>query len=253
MVAGPAVSLLTLSATLLRLAGRPVPARGAFYGAAVLTGGVGLLFHVYNVGKREGGFGWHNLFYGAPLGAPAAASLAGLLGMAASRLDDERTGDRRILGVPVGRVVGFLSSTALAGTTAEATLLHFRGSLQNPFMLVPLTAPPLAAVVLAGALLKPVPAAIAASRGLLGATAVIGWAGVGFHAYGIARHMGGWRNWSQVLFQGPPLPAPPSFTGVALAGLGALRMLEMENERTELPRSLSRLQRTGKAPVSVVE
>jgi hypothetical protein len=27
---------------------------------------------------------------------------------------------------------------------------------------------------------------------------------------------------------GPPLPAPPSFTGLALAGLAALRLLEGE-------------------------
>jgi hypothetical protein len=37
--------------------------------------------------------------------------------------------------------------------------------------------------------------------------------------------MGGWRNWSQNLFAGPPLPAPPSFTGLAFAGLGTLTLL----------------------------
>ena len=41
---------------------------------------------------------------------------------------------------------------------------------------------------------------------------------MGLHAYGISRNMGGWRNWSQNLLNGPPLPAPPSFTGLALAG-----------------------------------
>ena len=41
--------------------------------------------------------------------------------------------------------------------------------------------------------------------------------------------MGGWKNWSQMLFQGPPLPAPPSFTGLAIAGLGALSLLR-DNE-----------------------
>ena len=34
--------------------------------------------------------------------------------------------------------------------------------------------------------------------------------------------MGGWRNWRQNVLNGPPLPAPPSFTGLALAGLAAL-------------------------------
>ncbi len=38
--------------------------------------------------------------------------------------------------------------------------------------------------------------------------------------------MGGWRNWSQNALSGPPLPAPPSFTGVALAALAGLRLLE---------------------------
>ena len=38
--------------------------------------------------------------------------------------------------------------------------------------------------------------------------------------------MGGWRNWRQNLLNGPPLPAPPSFTGLALAGLAALGLME---------------------------
>lgn len=49
---------------------------------------------------------------------------------------------------------------------------------------------------------------------------------MGFHAYGVQRNMGGWRNWSQNLLQGPPLPAPPSFTGMALAGLAALELMK---------------------------
>ena len=40
--------------------------------------------------------------------------------------------------------------------------------------------------------------------------------------------MGGWRNWTQNVQNGPPLPAPPSFTGLALAGLAALDRLERE-------------------------
>ena len=34
--------------------------------------------------------------------------------------------------------------------------------------------------------------------------------------------MGGWRNWSQNMLNGPPLPAPPAFTALAIAGLAAL-------------------------------
>jgi hypothetical protein len=40
--------------------------------------------------------------------------------------------------------------------------------------------------------------------------------------------MGGWRNRSQNIFSGPPLPAPPSFTALALAGLAALGLREGE-------------------------
>jgi hypothetical protein len=47
-----------------------------------------------------------------------------------------------------------------------------------------------------------------------------------FHIFGVARNMGGWRNWSQNVLNGPPIPAPPSFTGLALAGLAALALLE---------------------------
>ncbi|GJH05657.1 hypothetical protein CBA19C8_33890 [Paraburkholderia terrae] len=61
-------------------------------------------------------------------------------------------------------------------------------------------------------------------------TALLGFAGVGFHTFGVARNMGGWRNWSQNIFSGPPLPAPPSFTALALAGLAALGLREGERD-----------------------
>jgi hypothetical protein len=38
--------------------------------------------------------------------------------------------------------------------------------------------------------------------------------------------MGGWRNWSQNILNGPPLPAPPAFTALAIAGLVALSLIE---------------------------
>jgi hypothetical protein len=53
---------------------------------------------------------------------------------------------------------------------------------------------------------------------------MLGVLGSVFHARGIARQMGGWGNWSQNLLSGPPLPAPPSFTALALAGWGALAL-----------------------------
>ncbi|HJU18373.1 MAG TPA: hypothetical protein VJ770_18125, partial [Stellaceae bacterium] len=66
---------------------------------------------------------------------------------------------------------------------------------------------------------------------LLKATAVLGIAGPVFHAYGIHRNMGGWHNWSQMVLQGPPLPAPPGFTGVACGGLAALALLKAAEEQ----------------------
>jgi hypothetical protein len=48
---------------------------------------------------------------------------------------------------------------------------------------------------------------------------------VAFHANGIARQMGGWRNWRQNVLSGPPLPAPPSFLALALAGRAALALV----------------------------
>ena len=57
-------------------------------------------------------------------------------------------------------------------------------------------------------------------------TALVGFLGAGFHVFGVSRNMGGWRNWSQNILNGPPIPAPPSFTGLALAGLAALGLIE---------------------------
>ncbi len=58
------------------------------------------------------------------------------------------------------------------------------------------------------------------------AVSAMGVLGVGFHAYGVQRMMGGWGNWRQNMIDGPPLPAPPSFSGLALGGLAALELLE---------------------------
>jgi hypothetical protein len=88
------------------------------------------------------------------------------------------------------------------------------------------SAPPLAAAVLGCAAIKPSRPLRRLARWCLRATALIGCAGVGFHVYGVSRAMGGWKNWSQNVLNGPPLPAPPAFTGLAIAGLGALRLME---------------------------
>ena len=60
--------------------------RDAAYAAGGIAGLIGTGFHIYNVKKRPGGVSWLNLFYGAPLGAPMALLLSGLLGFAAERV-----------------------------------------------------------------------------------------------------------------------------------------------------------------------
>ncbi len=206
---------------------RPQPhlPRQAIHLLAALTGLLGTGFHLYNVGKRTGRFSWLNLFYAAPLGAPAALSMSGLLGLAAERLRGQRAGTfARIAGLPAGRLLAALSAAGIVGTAAEAGLLHLRGAYHNPAMYLPVSAPPVAAALLARAAASP-SAPERLTRWRLRLTALLGFAGTGFHAYGISRSMGGWRNWTQNLLDGPPLPAPPSFAALSLSGLAALTLL----------------------------
>jgi hypothetical protein len=92
-------------------------------------------------------------------------------------------------------------------------------------MFAPVTLPPIGAALLLNAAVAPGRPERWLARVWLRLTMLMGLAGAGFHAWGIHRAMGGWRNWSQNLVDGPPLPAPPSFTGLALAGLAALGLL----------------------------
>lgn len=198
--------------------------RGAapVYAAAMGVGLAGIGFHFFNIFKRPGRVNWHNLFYAAPLGAPAALSLAGALGLAASAL-------RRGWRGGAGRVLAGLTAFGLMGTVGEAALLHFRGAFQNPFMWLPVSLPPVAAALLGRTALerKALPRRPLA-RGWLAATALLGIGGVGFHIFGVSRAMGGWRNWRQTVIDGPPIPAPPAFTALSIAGLAALALLDRE-------------------------
>ncbi len=200
--------------------------RDAIYGAAGLIGIVGTGFHLYNVTKKVGGFSWQNVFYSAPLGAPAALSLSGLMGYLSERLRDNPPERAPVIaGVDAGRMVAALTAVSLLGTTAEAGLLHFRGAFHNPAMWLPVMMPPIAAALLTFAAVAPNGVDRPASRQWLAATAVLGVLGVALHTYGVSRGMGGWRNWRQNAFAGPPVLAPPAFTGLALAGLAALALL----------------------------
>jgi len=195
------------------------------YATACAVGTAGLGFHAYNVVRRPGGLSWANLFYAAPLGAPAALTLAGVLGLAARPVAARAP---TLAGVPTGRALCGLAAFGLTGTSAEAALLHFRGAFQHPAMWLPVSLPPVTAVLLAGAALPGRPRPRRMTDALLKACTWLGMLGMGFHARGIARQMGGWRNWSQNVLAGPPLPAPPSFTALALAGRAALSLRTMQ-------------------------
>ena len=197
-----------------RASARRAVLANAAHDVAMVTGAAGFAFHAYNVGKRPGSLSWENLFHAAPIGAPFALTLAGLIGRLARRPDRRHAG-----------TLATVAAVGIAGSAAEAGLLHLRGAYQNPAMVLPVVVPPIAAVTLGLAARAPDGRLDRAARWLLKGTAALGVLGAGFHAVGIARRMGGWANWSQNLLAGPPLPAPPSFTALALAGLAALRQL----------------------------
>jgi hypothetical protein len=227
MFVGPTMALLGLGAATY-VAFRPERANDTLPKIALFTVGatglVGLGFHSYNILKRPGELDALNLFYGAPMGAPAALTLAGLYGVIAGEMLSGRSYVKSRLPKHTAGLIAF----SLMGTIAEAGLLHFRGSFQDPAMYLPVTIPPLAALSIGAAALSP--RATAVAEPLLKATAVLGIAGPIFHAYGIHRNMGGWRNWSQMILQGPPLPAPPAFLGIAAAGLGIIPLLKEEQK-----------------------
>jgi hypothetical protein len=227
MFAGPTMALLGITAAGY-IAFRPERANDRLPKIALIavgaTGLIGLGFHSYNILKRPGELDALYLFYGAPAGAPAALTLAGLYGVIAGEMLSGREYVRTRLPKHTAGLIAF----SLMGTVAEAGLLHFRGAFQDPAMYAPLTIPPLAALSIGAAALSP--RATAVAEPLLKATAVLGIAGPIFHAYGIHRNMGGWRNWSQMILQGPPLPAPPAFLGIAAAGLGVLPLLKEERQ-----------------------
>jgi hypothetical protein len=207
------------------------PVRDALYALAAATGIAGLGFHAYNIDERPGGWSWLNLFYAAPIGAPFALTLSGMLGRGAEQARGLHRGRPiRALGLPLQRLLAAVSAAGLAGTVGEAALMHFRGAFHDPAMVLPVSVPPVAAALLGAAAIAPGRRTHRLARGWLGLTALLGVAGVGLHAFGVSRNMGGWRNWTQNLLNGPPLPAPPSFTGLALSGLAALTLIE-EAER----------------------
>ena len=93
-------------------------------------------------------------------------------------------------------------------------------------MWLPVTMPPVAAALLASSAIAPRKTPRRLARWWVALTGLLGIGGVALHAYGLSRQMGGWKNWSQNLQSGPPLPAPPAFSALALAGWTGLAQLE---------------------------
>src|SRR5665213_901695 len=189
MYAPLAVSALTLAASLHDAIAphRKSPVTDPIDNLAIGTGVIGTGFHLYNIGKRPGGFSWLNLFYAAPLGAPASLSLAGMLRWMAATVRRDRA---EVCGIPTPSALAALVSLGMVGTSAEAALLHFRGAYHNPAMAIPVTSPPVAASLLARAALRP-GRRPRVTRWSLRLLAAVGLAGSAFHAYGIQRNMGG--------------------------------------------------------------
>jgi hypothetical protein len=230
MIAPLVVSSLALASSLHGTADSRPSAhalRDAVYAMAAATGLTGTGFHLYNVGKRPGRYSWQNLFYGAPIGAPFAILLSGLAGFCAERVRNTKAwAAARIFRLPAGRTMAAVTSAGLLGTTAEAGLLHFRGAFHNPLMLLPVTLPPVGSALMASAALGRRGRDLKATRWWMRALTAMGLVGAALHVYGVSRNMGGWRNWTQNLLNGPPIPAPPSFVGLALAGLAALGLMD---------------------------
>lgn len=227
MVVPLAVSVCSLYACLQRDRQRAAHGRKmrrAIHRTATGVGIVGTAFHCYNIAKRPGGWCWNNLFYAAPLGAPSALLLSGLLGSMAERLLEQPGTAPRLFCMPAWRSIALLSAAGLLGSSGEATLLHFRGSFQRKAMYAPVLLPPLAAMLLARTAISPTASTRWPARLALRLTALLGVVGSFFHIRGVARYHGGWRNWRQNLYCGPPVPAPPSFTALAITGQTALTL-----------------------------
>ena len=223
---------LSLAAAGAASLGVPVPPRllAAICKTAEATGVAGLCFHAYNILKRPSRLSWLNLFYAAPIGAPAALTFAGILGDCAVSIAAAARTRATLFGQPAGRVLAGIASAGIAGTVGEAGLLHFRGAYHNPAMFLPVSIPPAASALVGASAAAPQLVSRRVVRASLWLTALLGAAGVGFHVYGVSRDMGGWRNWTQNILNGPPIPAPPGFVGFALAGLAALALMDANDE-----------------------
>jgi hypothetical protein len=82
IILSPLLALTHLAALAHVRAARAV--EGPLSVVATVAGLVGFGFHIWNINRRTGGFGWQNLFYGAPMVAPLQLAGQGILGLLAA-------------------------------------------------------------------------------------------------------------------------------------------------------------------------
>lgn len=214
--------------------------RDALYGLAALTGLAGSACRIFGVGEPMGRLSWRNLLDRAPPGVPGALMLSGMVGFLAERVRNDRPGTTsRIFGLPAGRVVGLATSSGLAWTIAEAGM-RVRQASRDPLTYVPVAVPPAAMVAIGRAALGVTKLPRPATRWLLRGTVLAGFAASVLRLHRVARASDGGRGWWRALINEPPAQVLPAFTGLALAGLAALDMLEYGGARgpaTEATRS----------------
>ena len=164
-----------------------------------LTGVVGTGFHVYNVAKRPGGFVWQNLFYGAPLGAPAALAAVGpARAVSPSGCATIRPATLpRMFGLPAGRALAAADRARAARHGGRGRAAAFPRRLPQPVHVAPVTMPPVAAALLAETALGRAGRDRWFTRWWLRLTAAAGLRRRRLPRLSACRrNMGGWRNWT---------------------------------------------------------
>lgn len=145
----------------------------------------------------------------------------GILASKSSRRRSEHFVDRAVSNIERGRFERTLSGVtafAAAVTTAEIYLEHYRASFGNKMMWSPIiVTPPVMVAGIGGVFSRkwaktylPVTALIYTANGLLGEY---------YHARGVARRPGGFKQASYNLAMGPPIMAPGLMTIVGMLGV----------------------------------
>ena len=155
----------------------------------------------------------------------ASSTAPAVAGRLAASLPDARAGhaiDRLVVNIEHGRFERSLSGLTAAAavvTAVEIYLEHYRASFGNKWMWSPIiVTPPVVIAGVAGVVSRrwaktalPLASVVFAATGVLGEY---------FHARGVARKPGGWRNAAYNVPTGPPISAPGLMCMVG--GMGVL-------------------------------